>query len=1251
MLTNDGQRALLESSLLRLQDFKYFAETFFKIRTKNGSVIPFELNRAQLYIHDRLEAQLKETGKVRAIILKGRQQGVSTLIQARYFHKTITNRGIKTFILTHEAAATKNLFEMTKRYYEYLPQGLIPRANRDSQKELKFESIDSGYAIGTAGAKGTGRSQTVQLLHGCLGSGTRIYDPKTGGLKLIEDFIVGDRVQTHTGAIANISYISSQKKECLSVVFRGLTAFPLTATPEHRFWTKQGWKELRNLNIGDSVGYPVKTIHNVLTTELLPKATVRAHGGGRQFLCPDEINCNYEFGRLLGLYLADGHIALQYKSPHYPSRLEFAVHRKEVNRTIEWLLPFSNYYSSMKVNHREDSLTSTITIYGNRFIRLINCMCGRTKEKKFPFDWSLKGREFCLGLLHGYLAGDGSSYAEDRRIRATSICSSLTITLRDLCASLGFGWAGIEHKKSAVRHGRNEKEAYVFSLCGEGVNDIARSLGKPAPPILRIKTKSTKNNAANTTEISEGYAWVRIKGLKEIGEKVVYDFEVDHNDHSYCTIYGATHNSECAFWPNASEHAQGLMQAVGEQNNTEIILESTANGIGNYFHSVWTAAEQGKSDFQAIFVPWFWQPEYRAFYNQPNEEISLSEEEQNLMDIYSEAGLTREHIYWRRFKIGQFSNDHEQGVKLFNQEYPCIVGSQRVGTSRGLIPIQEVCVNDKTNTGNVINSWCSGEKETIQIKTHLGYTLECTLDHRLATEAGFIEAINSIGHDVILTKPNFSENYILISWNPMPTVKSTIIIDELWGLFLGFFMGNGSFGGETLSIAFNAEDTLSINKVHNLIYELFGLVSYSRKNSTNGIELRVSCKALKPIFLELGIIISGRNTKRNVCVPDCIWKSPKSVIKEFMRGIFDSDGFAGYEMARVSLFSKHEQFIKDLQVILLGFGITSKRVCGIRKHNIGKGPQEYMANELNLRGDESRKFYNEIGFVSERKIKRASAWIVKKISGRNPQPILFIDKVVSFDHKGMQLVYDLEIDNDKHVFDAQGILVHNCCANDSFLNPIDDTFIPSVHVSKARKVKIDIARTTPLYIGVDPAIGDNDRCAIIKRKGRVAYDLEFLRNHNTMELAGRLKTMIDKEKPAKVFIDCIGIGAGVVDRLQEMGYECVVGINVARTANNKERFGNLRAELWSEMRDWLMGEIPVQIPDSDELHTDLCGLGYKHRSNGQLLIESKDDLKKRGMPSPDAGDALAHTFAFGMYAGESNFSPNFMPDIHRSMFT
>ena len=103
--------------------------------------------------------------------------------------------------------------------------------------------------------------------------------------------------------------------------------------------------------------------------------------------------------------------------------------------------------------------------------------------------------------------------------------------------------------------------------------------------------------------------------------------------------------------------------------------------------------------------------------------------------------------------------------------------------------------------------------------------------------------------------------------------------------------------------------------------------------------------------------------------------------------------------------------------------------------------------------------------------------------------------------------------------------------------------------------------------------------------------LKSFRNHNTMETVGRVRRIIDEENPVKVYIDCIGIGAGIVDRLREMGYECVEGVNVARSANEKDKFRNLRAELWGEMRDWLAQELPVQIPDSDELHGELCSLG------------------------------------------------------------
>jgi hypothetical protein len=496
-----------------LNDFLEFCPNFLKIKLKSGKTIPFQLNRAQLFSHQRLENQLNEMGRVRAIVLKGRQVGFSTLIQARYFHKIVTRKGQKAFILSHETEATKNIFDMTKRFYENLPKGWCPPADKSSSKELKFNSLESEYAVGTARNKGVGRGQTVQLFHG----------------------------------------------------------------------------------------------------------------------------------------------------------------------------------------------------------------------------------------------------------------------------------------------------------------------------------------------------------------------------------------SEVAFWPAAEDHGRGILQAVADEDNTEIILESTANGMGNYFHSMWLAAMSGSSEYQAIFLPWYWMLGYKNY----DSGFKPDEEERLLLDCYEDDGLSEEHLAWRRVKIATLSKDIGAGIELFKSEYPM-----------------------------------------------------------------------------------------------------------------------------------NAEE--------------------------------------------------------------------------------------------------------------------------------------------------------------------------------------------------------------------------------AFRNAIDNVFISSQYVLKARMNDVDSEAN--LIIGVDPAIANSDRTAIIRRKGRLAYNLDAFRNSNTMETVGKVRHIIETERPTKVFIDCIGIGAGIVDRLREMGFNQVVGVNVARSANLKDKFRNLRAELWSDMREWLAQELPVQIPDSDELHGELCSLGYKYNSNGQLVIESKDDLRARGMPSPDLADALALTFYNGQYANENAFTPNIIPQQHRGMF-
>ena len=147
-------------------DLGHYATRCLKIRAKDGKIVPLLLNEAQAYLHSRLEAQKAKTGKVRALVLKGRQQGISTYVGGRFYHRVTHHKGLRCFILTHEQDATNNLFGMVDRYHQHCPALVKPSTSAANAKELFFDRLESGYAVGTAGAKATGRSQTVQLFHG-----------------------------------------------------------------------------------------------------------------------------------------------------------------------------------------------------------------------------------------------------------------------------------------------------------------------------------------------------------------------------------------------------------------------------------------------------------------------------------------------------------------------------------------------------------------------------------------------------------------------------------------------------------------------------------------------------------------------------------------------------------------------------------------------------------------------------------------------------------------------------------------------------------------------------------------------------------------------------------------------------------------------------------------------------------------------------------------------------------------------------
>jgi len=147
-------------------DLEAYCELSLVIRTKSGAMVPFKLNSSQRLVNRKLDEQLAAIGKVRALVLKGRQQGISTLVGGRFYHKTTNRRGFRTHILTHLDEATSNLFEMTERFHEHCPEDIKPETGASNAKELLFPRLESGFKVGTAGGRAVGRSSTIQLFHG-----------------------------------------------------------------------------------------------------------------------------------------------------------------------------------------------------------------------------------------------------------------------------------------------------------------------------------------------------------------------------------------------------------------------------------------------------------------------------------------------------------------------------------------------------------------------------------------------------------------------------------------------------------------------------------------------------------------------------------------------------------------------------------------------------------------------------------------------------------------------------------------------------------------------------------------------------------------------------------------------------------------------------------------------------------------------------------------------------------------------------
>jgi hypothetical protein len=169
--------------------------------------------------------------------------------------------------------------------------------------------------------------------------------------------------------------------------------------------------------------------------------------------------------------------------------------------------------------------------------------------------------------------------------------------------------------------------------------------------------------------------------------------------------------------------------------------------------------------------------------------------------------------------------------------------------------------------------------------------------------------------------------------------------------------------------------------------------------------------------------------------------------------------------------------------------------------------------------------------------------------------------------------------------------------------------------------------------GLDVARFGDDTTALCKRRGNIMLEpVKEWKKLDLMQVTGKVMRewdeTPDERKPGMINVDVIGLGAGVVDRLRELKMP-VRGINVGESpASDDKRFMRFRDELWFKARDWFDTRA-VRIPRDDGLISELVGPKYKIESTGKIKVESKDDMKKRGVKSPNKADAFCLTLAGG----------------------
>ncbi len=567
----------------RLKDKRFYLENFVKIKGKKpGALVPFILNQAQLDLYNAVNEYS------RVIILKSRQIGFSTAMTGYFYVDTIMNPGTTTAIIGYNSDLTAELLDKVKTFHRTTPDSLKPTMHYNSKYEMSFPSIDSKIIV-LPSTTNVGRGYT---LTNCLAGDTPVY-MKNGTTKQIKNVKTGDMVLNSNGkydVVASTSKIVN-KKQMFEVDVVGGGKIRLTY--DHRLLcrdkkTKKAIpKMVKDINVGnwkkwsekhgDYIAFPSKLIYEKrkkITIENFIKKGYKSRSNS----CKDEIKLDYNFGLLIGWYLAEGHI------PAKKQCIIMCINKRETEEVLELINIFKDYFGKVRIRTKKDTLSTTITMEGTNFARFINSIFGRVDNKRINdcvWGW---GKEFIDGLLLGFVKGDGT-INDKKRIHIVNTNESIMNQIKLLLISRKIGYANLTRVKS-FRYGVKGKDRFDLVLSGPG-NYKFRKIFNLELPVYDNNYKSWYKRIKNGRNIGfhrwrrgANYYWARIRSVKEVkSEEYVYNIGLKNDPHVFHTPVGCVFNclvTELSSWDDAEEKMMTLEASVPIDG--KLVIESCVSG-------------------------------------------------------------------------------------------------------------------------------------------------------------------------------------------------------------------------------------------------------------------------------------------------------------------------------------------------------------------------------------------------------------------------------------------------------------------------------------------------------------------------------------------------------------------------------------------------------------------------------------------------------------------------------------------------